>query len=168
MEEDAWGYVEDDEYDDNYGAGGTAAGGGYGSTSAQEQENDDRTTDDFLGDAVRNLIETEELGEEGLAMLAAQREMLANIKNNVDRMDNSLNDADRVISEMESPWALKGTRVTKHSGNRSAITDDFADGIAAGFNMEGLVLKRGRTMKAWQTRYFKQDGSKIECVTTIT
>lgn len=99
-EEDAWGYIEDEDYDDGYDAGG---GGGYGASSAtaQQQEDDGRTTDDFLGDAVRNLIETEELGEEGLAMLAAQREMLQNIKGNVDRMDNSLNDADRVISEME-------------------------------------------------------------------
>lgn len=61
-----------------------------------------------------------------------------------------------------SPWALKGTRVTKHSGNRSAMTDDFDDGPGAGFNMEGEVLKRGRTMKAWQSRYFKQNGNVIE------
>ena len=156
--EDAWGYVEDDEYDDDYGADA----GGYGGAAAQEHVDDGRSTEDFLGDAVRNLIETEELGEEGLAMLAEQREMLKNIKGNVDRMDNSLNEADRVISEMESPWALKGTRITKHSGNRSAVTDAFDDGPGGSFAMEGIVLKRGRTMKAWQSRYFKQVGDNVE------
>ena len=84
MAEDAWGYVEDDEFDD----GGYNDLGPMGGGHQQEATQDDgRSTDDYLQDAVRNLIETEELGEEGLAMLARQREMLDNIKNNVDRMD---------------------------------------------------------------------------------
>ena len=58
---------------------------------------------------------------------------------------------------------MDGTRITKHSGNRSAVTDDLDDsGRAASFNMAGDVLKRGRTMKAWQQRYFKQNGNVIE------
>eukprot|EP00591_Stephanopyxis_turris_P001856 CAMPEP_0195519362 /NCGR_PEP_ID=MMETSP0794_2-20130614/14604_1 /TAXON_ID=515487 /ORGANISM="Stephanopyxis turris, Strain CCMP 815" /LENGTH=259 /DNA_ID=CAMNT_0040648501 /DNA_START=36 /DNA_END=812 /DNA_ORIENTATION=+ len=156
-EADAWGYVDDGEYDDDYG------GAGYSQSSRTAQVKEEGpTTEDFLSDAVRNLLETEELGEEGLAMLAEQREVLGNIKRNVDRMDASLNEADRVITEMENPWALKGTHITKHSGNRSAVTDDFMGGGGGSFNMEGAVLKRGRTLKAWHPRYFRQNGNVIE------
>ena len=69
---------------------------------------DDRTTEEALNDAVRTLYETEAIGEEGLDALADQREMLGNIHNNLNRMDNSLDRAEEVISEMENPWAIDG------------------------------------------------------------
>ncbi len=69
---------------------------------------------------------------------------------------------DRGAHPLVSPWAMDGTRITKHSGNRSAVTDDFDDGPATRVDLSGDVLKRGRTMKAWQKRYFKLNGNVIE------
>ena len=151
-EEDAWGYVDDDDYDDDYG-------NDMGASAVAQEKQDERTTDDFLGDAVRNLIETEELGEEGLRMLAEQREVLGNIQKNVDRMGNALDEGDRLISEMETPWGV-GNR-TKHSGSRNGFSDEIGEGLT-NFNMEGEVHKRGRSLKKWNPRYFKMAGNTIE------
>lgn len=139
-----------------------ASDGGY---QAQEQQ---RSTDDYLADAIRNLNETEELGEDTLADLGRQREMLDNIQNNVTRMDGALDHADRKITEMENPWAIGPVR-TKSSGNRYAVTGQVGNVDYAGeggkrrdFNMEGYVFKRARIMRNWNKRYFRIQGDCIE------
>ena len=163
---DAWGA---EEYDDDFGDGNPfdEPRGGGGGSERQAQQQEERTTDDYLREAIGNLVETEEMGEEGLAHLAAQREVLDNIKNNVTRMDNTLDVADRKITEMENPWAIGPVR-TKASGQRGSEASAVgsaayaADGGGAGFQMEGEILKRGRVFKAWNRRYFRQRGDCIE------
>lgn len=168
---DAWGGGYDDDYNDANPF--DEPSGGYNNNNDsrgghQAQQQDTRTTDDYLREAIGNLVETEDLGEEGLAHLAAQREVLDNIKNNVSRMDNTLDVADRKITELENPWAI-GSVATKHSGNRYSQTGEVgssqyaANGEGgAGFMMEGEILKRGRVFKTWNKRYFRQRGECID------
>jgi len=138
---DVWGVDDDDEgnpFDDDYGS----SNGGYDDFRGQDQQQQTRSTDDYLREAVGNLVETEELGQEGLAHLAGQREVLDNIRNNVSRMDNTLDVADRKITEMEHPWAIGPVR-TKASGDRRAATGDVGY-VSALRNLPHLNLHCGR------------------------
>ncbi len=114
---DAWGNADYDDDDSNpFGRSSPPARGG----AQQAQQQDYRTTDDYLREAIGNLVETEDMGGEALAHLAAQREMLDNMQNNVRRMDNTLDVADRKIAEMENPWAIGPVKVKstgKHQGD---------------------------------------------------
>ena len=113
---DAWGSNNDDSnpFDDEFDNNEEQIG------EIRRQVQEDKTTDDYLYDTIRTLTETEDLGEEALAHLSAQRETLDHIKDNVDRMDRGLDVADRKITEMENPWAIGPVR-TKRSGKSSSI-----------------------------------------------
>lgn len=133
--------------------------------SAVAQQMDTRTTADYLREAYGDLVEAEEVGNENLAELGAQREVLQNIGRNVDRIHSTLDDTDRRITQMENPWAIGPVR-TKASGAKGYVPTSVGSAehtLNAGkaFNMKGDVLKQSAFWKKWNKRYFKQDGDVI-------
>jgi len=140
---------------------------GDGGATLQDQTQTTKTTADYLREAYGDLDEAEVVGNENLAELGAQRELLNNIGRNVDKIHSTLDTTDRRITQMENPWSV-GPVMTKSSGSKGYVPTNV--GTAAhthggSFNMEGEVLKRSQFWKKWNPRYFKQDGDVIHYYT---
>lgn len=131
-----------------------------------EEQVDTNTTADYLREAYGTLVEAEDVGNENLAELGAQREVLQNIGRNVDRIHHTLDETDRKITQMENPWAI-GPVITKSSGGKGYVPTTVGAAAHAsrksgeGYNMKGDVYKQSRWLKQWNQRYFKQDGDVI-------
>jgi hypothetical protein len=133
----------------------------------QVQDERQLTATEYLRQAIRNVNDSKDIGEDAKAHLAVQREMLNNISQNVGIMHSNLDVADRKLSEMERPFFFLPTR-TKKSGERSGALDGVAEGGQAAyvtregkFQMSGYVLKRSDWLKSWNRRFFKLDGGHL-------
>lgn len=103
---------EEDDFDDPWG---------YGEEEDEavkvrsvQKEYQGPTTDDYLRDALGNLVETEELGDACIEMLDQQREVLVgSIIPNLKRVDESEKKSDILLTKLKHPWTAKSHLLKK-------------------------------------------------------
>ena len=100
----------------------------------------------FLTEAIKNLINTVEMGEEACKTLDIQGEKIKNIGEGYNKINRKLDFSEKIISDMKSPY-FKSPEMRKKNGTLT-------------FNkmkIEGYVFKKGRKMNLWNKRYFILD-----------
>lgn len=100
----------------------------------------------FLGEAIKNLTNTVEMGEEACDALDIQGEKIKNINEGYNKINRKLDFSERIISDMKSPY-FKTPEMRKKNGTLTLNK----------LKIEGYVFKKGRKLNLWNKRYFILD-----------
>jgi hypothetical protein len=114
-----------------------------------------------LRDALRDLRDAEDEGQETIVQLDAQREIINKISTNIKTINENVDVADRKIAEMQAPLGLTlgGRKKKKHN----VISLNPSSYVASGgrFVMTGWVQKRSKWIRSWNNRFFVIYGDEI-------
>lgn len=100
----------------------------------------------FLTEAIKNLTNTVEMGEEACNTLDIQEEQMRNINEGYNKINRKLDFSERIITDMKSPY-FKTPEMRRKNG---ILTLDK-------LKIEGYVFKKGRKLNLWNKRYFILD-----------
>ena len=100
----------------------------------------------FLSEAIKNLTNTVEMGEEAYNALDIQGEKIKNISEGYNKINRKLDFSERIISDMKSPY-FKTPEMRKKNGTLTLNK----------MKIEGYVFKKGRKLNLWNKRYFILD-----------
>jgi|TARA_B110000208_G_C11673934_1_gene396237 hypothetical protein len=144
-----------DQRDDLFGASGADQ------QAAAQVQVAKKTGQQHLRDALRDLRDAEDEGQETIVQLDAQREIINKISTNIKTINENVDVADRKIAEMHAPLGitLGGGRKKKHN----VITLNPSTYVASGgrFVMTGWVQKRSKWIRSWNNRFFVIFGDEI-------
>ena len=103
----------------------------------------------FLTEAIKNLTNTVEMGEEACNTLDIQGEKIKNIGEDYNKINRKLDFSEKIISDMKSPY-FKSPEMRKKNGTLTLNK----------MKIEGYVFKKGRKLNLWNKRYFILDFEK--------
>lgn len=134
--------------------------GGDSSAVAQIQV-PKKTGKQHLRDALRDLRDAEDEGQETIVQLDGQREIINKISGNIKKINENVDVADQKIAEMSAPLGitLGGRRKKKHA----VISLNPSSYVASGgrFVMTGWVQKQSKWIRSWNNRFFVLYGDEI-------
>ena len=97
----------------------------------------------YLDEAIKNLTNTVEIGEEACTTLDIQEEQISNINEGYNKINRKLDLSERIISDMKSPY-FKTVELRRKNGISTLEK----------LKIEGYVFKKGRILNLWNKRYF--------------